>query len=100
MCHVIFGPMESAIIYRTLWLYREEYGGQLSGVLQRDVVKVLSCGMNGIINLNSLIHSHPYIISKSKVLFFFQHSLFSVYLGRGYYFLITQSLLQCFSPIS
>lgn len=76
MCHVIFGYMESAIIYRTLQLYREEYWGQLSGVLQRDVVKVLSCGMNGIINLNSLIHSHPYIISKSKVFFFFQHSFF------------------------
>lgn len=74
MCHVIFGHMESAIIYQTMQLYREEYWGQLSGVLQRDVVKVLSCGMNGIMNLNSLIHSHPYIISKSR--FFFQHSFF------------------------
>lgn len=76
MCHVIFGHTESAIIYRTLQLYREEYCGQLSGVLQRDVVKVLSCGMNGIINLNSRIHSHSYIISKSKVVLFFSAQFF------------------------
>lgn len=83
MYHVIFGHTESAIIYRTLQLYKEEYWGQFSGVLQKDVVKGLSWGMNGIINLNSCIHSHSYIISKSNVvLFFFSTAFFlSVLVG-------------------